>query len=51
MDTDAIIAEHSTTRSEILQLNGQIFIALTTSLGLNVTVIGWIFTKEKPADY
>lgn len=51
MEIDAIIAEYSAIRDEILQLNNQIFVAFTSSLGLNATVLGWMFSKNNPVDH
>jgi hypothetical protein len=48
---DAIVAEYANIRAEILQLNGQIFTILTGSLALNVTILGWMFSKDDPSKY
>lgn len=50
-DKNAIIAEYVNIRAEILQLNGQGFTILTVSLGLNMSVIGWMFSKTDPSQY
>jgi len=51
LDTNAILSEFSATRNEILQLNGQIFVAFSSALALNATILGWLFSKEIPADH
>jgi hypothetical protein len=42
---EAALAEYKTIRSEIEQLNGQIFATLSSSLALNLTILGWFFEK------
>ena len=49
MLNDAVLAEYKSVRSEIEQLNGQIFVVLSSSLALNVTVLGWLFVKDSPS--
>jgi len=48
---EAIISEYANVRAEILQLNGQIFTILTGSLALNLTILGWMFSKDDPSKY
>jgi hypothetical protein len=48
---ESILAEYRSIRSEIEQLNGQIFLVFTGSLTANVTIMGWFFTQEKRNPY
>ena len=48
---DAILAEYRAVRDEILQLNGQLFAVLGSSLTLNVAILGWLFTRTDPARF
>jgi hypothetical protein len=50
-DNNAIIAEYNNVRAEIRQLNDQIFKVLIGSLGMDVTVIGWMIAKNDPETY
>ena len=43
---EAALAEYSSISNEILQLNSQIFTVLTSGLGLNILIIGWMFTSD-----
>ena len=45
---DAVLKEYSATRNEILQLNSQVFAILTSGLGLDIVIIGWIFVSKSP---
>jgi hypothetical protein len=48
---DAILAEYRSVRAEIEQLNGQLFAVLTAVLIIDITILGWFFTRDKPANY
>jgi hypothetical protein len=48
---DAILAEYRSVRAEIEQLNGQLFAVLTTVLIIDITILGWFFTRDEPANY
>jgi hypothetical protein len=50
-DKDATLEEYRSIRSEILQLNGQAFTAVTLFLGANMTILGWMLSKDDPSDY
>lgn len=47
----AIIAEYSSIRTEILQLNDQAFKSLMGSIALDITVLSWMFSREDPSQY
>jgi tripartite-type tricarboxylate transporter receptor subunit TctC len=51
MSSDAILAEYKSVRSEIEQLNGQIFLVFGSSLTANLTILGWFFTQQPPKPY
>jgi len=38
-------------RAEIEQLNGQIFAVLSTALTVDITILGWFFTRNDPSSY
>jgi hypothetical protein len=48
---DAVLAEYRSVRNEIEQLNGQVFTVLSSSLALNVAVLGWMFGKERSPEF
>jgi hypothetical protein len=48
---DAVLAEYRSVRNEIEQLNGQVFAVLSSSLALNVAVLGWLFGKERSSEF
>jgi glucose uptake protein GlcU len=51
METDEkILAEYSSVRSEILQLNGQAFAIVTGSLTLNFAILGAMFSSQNPLE-
>jgi len=43
---NCILAEYTEIRKEILQLNNQIFLVLTSIIGINFTIISWIFLRR-----
>jgi len=43
---EPLLAEYATVRSEIQQLNGQIFAVLTSSISLNIAIFGWLVATE-----
>lgn len=45
-DQKAIIAEYKTIRAEILHLNNQFLKILIWSVGINLTVLGWLFSNK-----
>lgn len=49
--TEAVLAEYGSVRSEILQLNGQIFASVSSTLTLNVIVLGWLLGQETPVSF
>lgn len=51
MLVDALLAEYRTVRDEIEQLNGQAFTVLSSSLALNVAVLGWLFGRERSSEF
>ena len=48
---EVILAEYGSVRSEIQQLNGQVFTALSSSLALNIAVLGWLIGKSNPSQF
>jgi len=48
---EAVLAEYGSVRSEIQQVNRQIFAALSSSLALNVAVLGWLVGKDTPSQF
>jgi hypothetical protein len=48
---DAVFAEYRSVRNEIEQLNGQVFTVLSSSLALNIAVLGWLFGKERSSEF
>jgi len=48
---DAVLAEYASIRSEIQQLNGQVFAVLSSSLAANIAVLGWFFGKDNPHEF
>jgi hypothetical protein len=48
---DAVLAEYRSVRSEIEQLNGQLFLAWSAALTLDMTILGWFFTRDNPSRY
>jgi hypothetical protein len=50
-DKEVILEEYRNVRSEISQLNSQVFTAITISVGANVTILGWMFSKDEPSKY
>ena len=49
METEEqILAEYSSVRTEIIQLNGQAFAIVTGSLALNFVILGAMFSSQKP---
>lgn len=48
---DVILAEYRSVRDEIMQLNGQLFTVIGSSLTLNVAVLGWLFARDEPAEF
>ncbi len=46
MPNDAVLAEYRSVRGEIEQLNSQVFAVLSSSLAVNITVLGWFFVKD-----
>jgi hypothetical protein len=47
-DQEVILAEYAAMRAEILQLNGQIVTIFAGTLTLDVSVLGWFFSKDAP---
>lgn len=50
LDKDSILEEYRNIRSEILQLNSQAFTAVTLFLGADMTILGWMLSKN-PSEY
>jgi hypothetical protein len=48
---DAVLAEYRSVRAEIEQLNGQLFAAWSAALTLDMTILGWFFTRDDPSRY
>jgi hypothetical protein len=51
MLNDAVLAEYRSVRNEIEQANGQVFTVLSSSLALNMVVLGWLFGKERSSEF
>lgn len=49
--SNIIVEEYKSVRAEILQLNGQIFGTLSTSLSLNIAILGWFYASSHATDY
>ena len=50
-NTEVILAEYSNVRGEIEQLNRQVFSVLTSSITVNIAVMGWLLGKENPSEF
>jgi hypothetical protein len=46
-NNEAVLKEYSATRDEILQANSQVFAILTSGLGLDIIIVGWIFASKQ----
>ena len=51
MRKDAALAEYASVRSEIQQLNGQMFAILSSSIAGNIAILGWFFAKDHRSDF
>jgi hypothetical protein len=50
-EREAMLAEYSAMRAEVLQLNSQIVTIFAGTLTLDVSVLGWMFVKDVPQSY
>jgi len=51
MSNEPLLSEYASVRSEIQQLNGQVFAVLSSSISINIIILGWFFGKSNPSEF